>query len=194
MQKTLENLAKAFIGESQARNRYTIYSRVAKDEGFEQISELYLKTAENEWEHAKWLFRMMNNLKAKSNKDIKAVDVEADVPLDFGDTMTNLQAAIDGEDYENTIMYPEFAKVADEEGLSDVAERLRAIGHAESHHRERFKKLLAEVKDGTVWKKSKEVEWECRKCGYLHKGTAPPEKCPSCDHPTKYFQRNCEEY
>ncbi len=194
MQKTLENLAKAFIGESQARNRYTIYSRKAKDEGYEQISEIWLKTAENEWEHAKWLFRMMDRLKGESSKDIKALEVDADVPLDFGDTITNLQASIDGEDYENSVMYPEFAKVAEEEGLQEVADRLKAIGHAESHHRERFEKLLAEVKGGTVWKKSQEVEWECRKCGYIHKGGTPPEKCPSCDHPTKYFERKCEEY
>ncbi|HIJ00894.1 MAG: hypothetical protein PWQ88_666 [Candidatus Methanomethylophilaceae archaeon] len=194
MERTLKNLAKAFIGESQARNRYRLYSQVAKNEGYEQIADLFLLTAENEWEHAEWLFRLMQDLRGKCPKEVKALNVEAEVPLGYGNTIANLQAAIEGEDYENTVMYPEFAKVAEEEGLTDIAARLRAIGTAEAHHRERYQKLLKEVKNGTVWKKEEEVEWVCRKCGYVHKGKTPPEECPSCGHSSNYYERKCETY
>ena len=191
MKKTMENLAKAFVGESQARNRYTIYSRTAKDEGYEQISEIYLKTAENEWEHAKWLFRMINQLKG-DRKDFEEIAIEADVPTSFGSTADNLRASIAGEEFENTVMYPEFAAVAESEGLPEVAARLRAIGHAENHHKTRFEMLLAALEGKALFKKGKEVEWECRKCGYLHRGKDAPDLCPSCDHPTKHFQRSCD--
>lgn len=191
MKKTIENLAKAFVGESQARNRYTVYSRTAKSEGYEQISEIFLKTAENEWEHAKWLLRMINQLKDGDSAYDELV-VEVDVPTISGTTAENLRSAIAGEEYENTVMYPDFADVADEEGLPDIAARLRAIGHAEDHHKVRFETLLALLEGNALFKKDKPVTWECRKCGYLHEGTEPPELCPSCDHPTKYFQRNCD--
>lgn len=191
MKKTMKNLAKAFVGESQARNRYTIYSRTAKDEGYEQISEIYLKTAENEWEHAKWLFRMINQLKGDS-KDFEEIIIEADVPTSFGSTVDNLRASIAGEKFENTVMYPEFAAVAKAEGLPEVAARLLAIGHAENHHKTRFEMLLAALEGKTLFKKDQEVQWECRKCGYLHTGRDAPDVCPSCDHPTKYFQRSCD--
>ncbi len=194
MRKTLENLVKAFIGESQARNRYTIYAKVAKQEGYEQIAEIFLLTAENEKEHALTLYRLINELKNKLGEEVKEVKVEAAAPLILGGTAENLKAAIAGENYEHTKMYPEFAKVAEEEGLSEVAERLRAIAKAEDHHEERFKKLLKEVEAGTVFKKDKEVWWVCMECGYVHYGREPPEKCPSCGHPKSYFQVKCEEY
>ncbi len=192
MQKTLENLAKAFIGESQARNRYTLYAKVAKKEGYEQLSEIFLNTAENEREHAKWSMRMINDL--KENGEPEEIVVTADAPTTLGDTVENLKATIGGEKYEHTQMYPEFAKVAEEEGLNDVAKRLRAIGEVEEHHEARFKRILKEVEAGSVFKKDEEVNWLCRKCGYVHVGREPPEECPSCDHPTKYFQILCEEY
>lgn len=194
MKKTIENLTKAFIGESQARNRYTFYAKIAKKEGFEQISEIFLTTADNEREHAKWLFRLIQELKDESGELLEELVVEAEAPLILGSTDENLIAAIAGEHYENTEMYPEFAKTAEEEGLPKIAERLRAIGKAEEHHEARYMKLLKLVETGTVFKKKNEVNWVCRKCGYVHRGKTPPEECPACDHPTKYYQVECEEY
>ncbi len=193
MKKTIENLSKAFVGESQARNRYSMYSKIAKKEGFEQIAELFLVTADNEREHAKWAFRMINQLKG-NDASLDELVIEAAVPTVQGNTIENLKAAIAGETYETTTMYPEFAQVADEEGFPEIGARLRAIGEAEAHHKERYEKLLTEVENGTVFKKEEEVEWVCRKCGYVHKGTKPPEECPSCDHPSSYFERKCEAF
>jgi len=190
MKKTLENLVKAFIGESQARNRYTFYAKIAKKEGFEQISEIFLITAENEREHAKWLFRMIQELKEEDD----TITVEAEAPLTLADTAENLKAAIKGENYEYSEMYPEFADTAEKEGYTDIAKRLRAIAKAEKHHEERYKKLLELVESNKVYKKDQEVIWVCRKCGYTHKGKKPPEKCPSCDHPSRYFEIKCEKY
>lgn len=192
--KTIENLAKAFVGESQARNRYTFYSKTARNEGFEQIAEIFLTTADNEREHAKWLIRLINELKQKSGEDLSEIQVEAGVPTVLGTTAENLRAAIAGENYEYTKMYPEFADVAQKEGFLEIAVRLRAIAKAEQHHEERYKKILAHVEAGTVFKKSKPVYWVCRECGYVHFGTEPPEKCPSCDHERSFYQLKCEEY
>lgn len=192
--KTVENLAKAFIGESQARNRYTFYAKTAKKEGFEQISDVFLLTAENEREHAKWLYKLINQLKVDSDEGVDELVVEADVPTVFGDTRENLKAAIAGEKYEHSKMYPGFADVAGEEGLTEIAVRLRAIACAEMHHEERFRRLLDVVENGTVSEKSGPVSWVCRKCGFVHEGSSPPEKCPSCDHPPKYFELKCEAY
>ena len=194
MNETIQNLAKAFIGESQARNRYTFYAKIAKKEGYEQIAEIFLITAENEREHAKWLLRLINDLKKKSSEDLSKIKVEASVPTTLGSTAENLKAAIAGENYENTKMYPEFADVAEKEGFPEIASRLRAIAVAEKHHEERYKKLLAEVEGNTVFKKEKKVYWVCRKCGYVHEGEEPPEECPSCSHPKNYFELKCEEY
>ncbi|MBI1810406.1 MAG: rubrerythrin family protein [Nitrospirae bacterium] len=194
MQKTIENLAKAFIGESQARNRYTFYSKIAQKEGFDQISEIFLITADNEREHANWLFRLINELKKKSNEDLSEIIVGAAAPTVLGDTAENLKAAIAGEHYEYAKMYPEFADIAEKEGFPEIARRLRAIAKAEEHHEERYKKLLKEVEGSTVFKKDGKVYWVCRKCGYIHEGEAPPKKCPSCDHESNYFQIKCEEY
>ena len=188
--KTLENLVKAFIGESQARNRYTMYAKIAKKEGFEQIAEIFQITAENEREHAKWLFRMIQNLKGNVNE----LNVQATAPLVLGNTVENLKASIAGENYEYTSMYPEFAKIAEEEGFPEISERLKAIAKAEEHHEERYKKLLELVENGKFFERDEEIEWICRKCGYAHRGKRPPEKCPSCGHEKNYFQRKCEEF
>ena len=195
MQKTLENLSKAFIGESQARNRYALYSKVAKKEGYEQLAEIFLITADNEREHAKWLMKMIQGLKAERGEKLDELIVEsAPVPMVLGNTVENLKSAIDGEHYENSQMYPEFADTAEEEGLTDISERLFAIGFAETHHEERYRKFLRQIEAGTIFKKDKDVEWSCRKCGHVYIGTEPPEKCPSCDHPSSYFEIKCEEY
>ena len=194
MKNTIENLVKAFIGESQARNRYTFYAKIAKNEGFEQIAEIFLITAENEKEHASNLFKLINKLKKKTNEKLDEIKVEAVAPTVLSSTAENLKAAIAGENYEYTKMYPEFADVAEKEGFPEIATRLRAIAKAEEHHEERYKKLLKEVEAGTFFKKEKEVWWVCRECGYVHFGKEPPEKCPSCDHPRSYFQLKFEEY
>ena len=194
MKNTIENLVKAFIGESQARNRYTFYAKIAKKEGFEQIGEIFLVTAENEKEHASNLFELISELKKKSNERLDEIEVEAAAPTVLASTAKNLKAAIAGENYEHTKMYPEFADVAEREGFPEIAARLRAIAKAEKHHEERYKKLLREVEAGTFFKKEKDVWWMCRECGYIHFGKEPPEECPSCDHPRGYFQLRCEEY
>ncbi len=196
MEETIKNLAKAFVGESQARNRYTFYAKIAKQEGYEQIASIFLETAEQEKEHASWLFRLINELKKKSNKskEFDELSVQATVPTTLGTTAENLRAAIAGENYEHTKMYPEFADIAEKEGLHEIAERLRAIAKAEKHHEERYKKLLQEVEAGTVFKKETEVYWVCRECGYVHYGKEPPTVCPSCGHPRAFYQIKCEKY
>ncbi len=194
MKSTIENLTKAFIGESQARNRYTFYSKIARKEGFEQIAEVFLISAENEKEHASWLFKLINELKKKSGENLDEINVEVTAPTILGSTAENLRAAIAGENYEHTTMYPEFADTAEKESLPEIASRLRAIARAEEHHEERYKKLLKEVEAGTVFKKAKEVYWVCRECGYVHFGTEPPERCPGCSHARSFYQVKCEEY
>ncbi|MDH4223103.1 MAG: ferritin-like domain-containing protein [candidate division Zixibacteria bacterium] len=194
MKQTVQNLVKAFIGESQARNRYSFYSKIAKKEGYEQIAEIFLATAENEREHASQLFKMLQVLKRKSRENLKEIKVEADAPTILGSTGENLKSAIEGEHYETSIMYPEFSRTAEKEGLSEVARKLWSIGKAEEHHEERYKKLLKEVEAGTVFKKKKKVYWECRECGFIFYGTEPPLKCPSCDHERSYYQIKCEKY
>lgn len=194
MQKTLENLTKAFVGESQARNRYTFYSKIAKKAGYEQIAEIFTLTAEQEKVHAKRIFEHIQELKKELGIAENVVVVETEVPNVYEDTVANLKAAIEGEKYEYEEMYPSFAKVAREEGLDAIAERLESIAVAEKHHAERYKKALEQLENGTVFKKEKEVWWACRECGYLHQGQEPPEMCPSCDHPQAYYQVQCEEY
>ena len=191
MKETLQNLTKAFIGESQARNRYTYYAKIAQKEGFQQIGAIFL---EQEKVHAKRLFEHIQELKKEAGEDMSEIIVEAIAPVVYGTTAENLQAAINGEHYENTEMYPSFADKADEEGYSKIATRMRNIAKAEMHHEERYKKLLAEVTAGTVFKKTEEKVWICRECGYMHVGNEAPEKCPSCDHPQPYYELQCETY
>ena len=194
MKNTIENLAKAFIGESQARNRYTFYAKTARQEGYEQIADIFLTTADNEKEHAKWLFNLIQELKSKSKENLDELKIEASAPTILGTTAENLKAAITGENYENTVMYPEFAEAAQKEGLPEIARRLRAISKAEEHHEERYRKLLREVEAGTVFKKQEKVYWVCRECGFVCFGTEPPRKCPACDHDRSYYQIQCEKY
>ena len=193
MKQTIKNLTKAFIGESQARNRYNFYAKVAKKEGYEQISAIFLETSDNERVHAKRLFEHIQELKEKLG-DNEKIGVEAEAPTTYNTTIENLKASINGEHFEHEEMYPGFAKVAEEEGLPKIADRLKAIAKAEKHHEERYKKLLKELEAQTIFKKQEEVEWTCRECGHTHKGKQPPEKCPSCDHAQAYFQIKCEEY
>jgi rubrerythrin len=193
MLKTMENLAKAFAGESMARNKYISFAKIAKKEGFEQVAAALQLTADNEREHASWTSKLINALNAGATEPDE-IKIEATVSTSLGNTATNLKAAIEGELHEATTMYPEFADVADSEGLPEVAKRLRAIGVAEAHHAENYKKMLAHVEAGTFFKKDRKVEWVCRECGYVHVGEEPPERCPACDHDRAYYQLKCEEY
>lgn len=190
MQKTLINLTKAFIGESQARNRYTFYASQAKKENYMQIFEIFTETALQEKEHAKRLFEFIQELKG----DLEEITVEAAAPTKIGDTAENLAAAAAGEKYEYSEMYPEFAQIAEEEGLPKVAAKFRAIAVAEKHHEERYLKLLQEVKNESLFKKQEPVIWVCMECGYEHKGVTPPDSCPSCEHSKEFYKIKCEQY
>ncbi|WP_312654030.1 rubrerythrin [Aminipila sp.] len=165
--KTEKNLMAAFSGESEARNKYTYFASKAKKEGYEQIAELFLKTADNEKEHAKLWFKALGGL---------------------NDTATNLLAAAEGENYEWTDMYEGFAKDAEEEGFTELAVQFRAVAQVEKHHEERYRALLNNVKTNTVFEKSEEKVWECRNCGHLHTGKEAPGVCPVCNHPQSYFE------
>jgi rubrerythrin len=189
MKETLRILTEAYIGESQARNRYTFYASIAKKEGYIQISQIFETTALQEKEHASWLFKMIQDLKEGNE-----FEVTAKAPLILGDTKENLKSAVEGEMYENKIMYPDFAKIAKDEGLDSVAKRLESIAIAEGHHAERYQKLLTVLEDGSIFKKDKPVVWVCAECGYVYVGEEPPELCPSCSHPKGYYYLMNEEY
>lgn len=194
MTKTIENLAKAFIGESQARNRYTIYASQAKKEGYEQLAGIFEETANQEFEHGEWNFKMLKELIVKEGAEMPAIKVEAEAPTTWGSLIENLKGAIAGENYEHTTMYPEFAEQAEKDGYPEVAQRLRSIAKAEEHHEERYLKYVKVLEDGTVFKKEKKVWWFCRKCGYMHFGEEAPPVCPSCGHDQGFYQLKCEEY
>lgn len=194
MSQTIQNLSKALIGESQARNRYTFYASTARKEGFEQIAEIFLLTADQEREHANWLLKLIIELKQKEKVAGDVITVEAECPNIRGTTAENLKAAIAGENHEHTSMYPDFANKAQEEGYADIAARLKSIAKAEEHHEQRYQKLLAHVEAGTVFKRGQEVNWVCRECGYLHTGKEAPQTCPSCGHAQAFYQVQCEQY
>jgi rubrerythrin len=195
MNETMKSLMKAFIGESQARNRYIIYGKIAKKEGYEQIAGIFFETGDNEKEHAQSFWDMLQDLKKKEGEEFDKIALEeVDAPAKVGDTATNIRAAIEGEHEENSELYPGFADIAEEEGYPEIAKRIRAIAKAEEHHEERYRKLLEQVEEKTFFKKEKKVYWVCRECGYIHEGEEPPEECPSCLHSKAYFQRKCEEY
>lgn len=194
MKKTIENLAKAFIGESQARNRYSMYASVARTEGFEQIGAIFLETADQEKEHAKQLFKMLQTINSNEKLDLSEIKVDSACPIPFGNTADNLKAAMEGEHYENSVMYPAMARDAEDEGYAEVADRLKRIIVAETHHEGRYAKMLKEVKGSSFFKKKTNVWWTCRECGYLHYGEEPPEECPLCSHAKSFYQLLNEEY
>lgn len=184
--KTETNLLTAFAGESQARNRYTYFASKAKKEGYAQISHIYQETADQEKEHAKRLFKFLEG---------GEVTVSAAFPAGvIGSTLENLQASAAGENHEYTIMYPEFAVIADEEGFADIAGVFRSIAVAEAFHEKRYLGLAANIENGKVFKKDQSVVWRCRNCGYLHQGDSAPEECPACAHPKAHFELNCENW
>ena len=171
--QTEKNLQAAFAGESQARNKYTYFASVAKKEGYEQIAALFLRTADNEKEHAKMWFKEMNGI---------------------GDTAQNLKNAAEGENYEWTDMYDGFAKTAEEEGFPELAHKFRLVAAIEKHHEERYRALLHNVEMAEVFAKSEVKVWECRNCGHIVVGTQAPEVCPTCNHPQSYIEIHCENY
>jgi rubrerythrin len=184
--RTEQNLLKAFAGESQARTRYTYFASAAKKEGFEQISALFLETAENEKEHAKVFFKYLEG---------GPVEITAAYPAGvIGTTAENLLAAAEGELEEWGTLYPDFAKVAEEEGFADVAESFRQIAEVEAHHETRYRKLLDNVNGYKVFKKDGVIYWKCRNCGYVYEGASAPEECPACKHPQAYFEVFTEPY
>ncbi|MBP7792115.1 MAG: rubrerythrin family protein [Candidatus Goldbacteria bacterium] len=184
--KTEKNLLKSFAGESQARNRYTFFASVAKKEGYEQISAIFLETAENEKEHAKRFFKFLEGGTA---------EITASYPAGvIGSTLENLKAAAAGENEEHTKLYPEAAETAEKEGFSEVAAAFRYIAKVEQEHEKRYLKLVSNIEKGEVFKKEKVVRWKCRNCGYVYEGKEPPEKCPSCLHPKAFFEIKEENY
>jgi len=186
--KTAENLLKSFAGESQARNRYTYFASVAKKEGYEQISAIFLETAENEKEHAKVFFKYLNEIN-------EPLEINASYPAGkIGNTKENLLAAANGEKEEWEILYKEFEKIAREEGFEKIAESFKEIAEVEEKHEERYRKLLKNIEENKVFKKDKIVKWKCRNCGYIHEGEEAPEICPACSHPQSYYEIFEETY
>ena len=184
--KTEQNLLKSFAGESQARGRYVYFACIAKKEGYEQIAAIFNETAEQEKEHAKRFFKFLEG---------GMVEITASYPAGIlSTTVENLKAAAAGENEEWSELYPEFAKVADEEGFPQIAEAFRRIATVEAGHEARYLKLYERMINGTVFEDEEEIEWQCRNCGYIHKGKKAPEVCPACQHPKAYFERKKNNY
>lgn len=184
--QTEKNLLKAFAGESQARNRYEFFSKVAIKEGLEQIAALFLETAENERSHAKQFFKHLEG---------RMVEITATYPAGkIGTTLENLKAAADGENEEWTELYPEFGRIAEEEGFGRIALLFRSIARIEQAHEARYRKLYQNLEEGKVFEREGKVVWKCRVCGFLHESTKPPLKCPVCEHPQAYFEIEAENY
>ncbi len=184
--KTEQNLLKAFAGESQARNRYTYAASVAKKEGYEQIAAIFQETADQEKQHAKRFFRFLEG---------GMVEITASYPAGKIDTtIENLKAAANGEHEEYTVLYPEFARIAKEEGFPQVATQFNLVSKAEAHHEQRYRMLLENLEKASVFKKTQPVTWICRECGYVHQGTDAPKICPCCEHPQAFFQVLTDTY
>jgi rubrerythrin len=184
--RTEKNLLAAFAGESQARNRYTMFASKAKKEGYEQIAAIFEETANQEKEHAKREFNFLQG---------GEIEVTAAFPAGVvGTTLENLKAAAAGEDHETSHMYPEFAEIARQEGFNDIAAVFANIGKVEARHRDRYTALAANIENGVVFKRSKPVRWVCRNCGYVHESTEAPKACPACAHPQAYYEMEAANY
>jgi rubrerythrin len=184
--KTEKNLLASFAGESQARTRYTFFASVAKKEGYEQISAVFQETADNEKEHAQLFFELLKG---------GSVEITAAYPAGvIGSTAENLKAAADGEKHEWGTLYPDSAKVAEQEGFAEVARTFGMVAKVEAYHERRYRKLLANVDQGKVFKKDAPIKWKCRNCGHIYEGAEAPERCPVCDHSRSYFEVWCENY
>ena len=184
--QTEKNILTAFAGESQARNRYAYFASKAKKEGYVQISNIFQETADNEKEHAKQLFKFLEGGEA---------EISASFPAGvIGSTAENLKASAAGENHEHTTMYPEFARIAEEEGFSEVAKVMKSIAVAEKQHERRYLGLLENIEKGQVFKKDNVVKWKCGNCGYIHEGEEAPKECPACAHPRAHFELLGENY
>ncbi|MDD5191782.1 MAG: rubrerythrin family protein [Candidatus Nanoarchaeia archaeon] len=184
--ETEKNLLKAFAGESQARNRYTFFASVARKAGYEQISAIFLETADNEKEHAKIFFKYLEG---------RDVEITASYPAGkIGNTEENLLAAAEGEKMEWGTLYPKFKETAEKEGFKEIAVSFKEIGEVEEQHEKRYRKLLENVKNKKVFKKDKVVKWKCRNCGYVHEGKDAPDTCPACKHPQAFYEIFTENY
>ena len=184
--RTEKNLLASFAGESQARTRYTFFASQAKKDGYIQISNFFTETAENEKEHAKRFFKFLEG---------GDVEITATYPAGkIGTTLENLKAAAAGENEEHTVLYPEAAKIADEEGFPEIAQAFRLIATVEKHHEERYRALAANIENGSVFKKESKTIWKCGNCGYIVEGATAPEKCPTCLHPKDYFELLCDNF
>jgi rubrerythrin len=184
--RTERNLLNSFAGESQARSRYTFFASVAKKEGYEQIAGVFLETAEQEKEHAKKFFKYLEGGK---------VEITASYPAGIiATTAENLKAAAEGENEEWSILYKEFAEVAAEEGFPRIATTFRMVARVEAEHEARYLKLLARLEENKLFERDEETEWQCRNCGYVHKGKKAPEKCPACEHPQAFFEPKKTNY
>lgn len=190
--KTAENLLKAFAGESQARNRYTFHASVADKEGYKQIRDIFIETAENEKEHAKRFYKFL--LAGFEGELPVELEMNASYPVAQGNTYDNLIAAAEGENDEWSHLYPEFGKIADEEGFPEIATAFKFISDAEKSHETRFLKLAENVKNEKVFNKGETVRWKCNNCGYIHEGSEAPKQCPACIHPQSHFEVFQETY
>jgi rubrerythrin len=189
--KTMHNLMNSFAGESQARNRYTYFAGVARKAGYEQIAWIFEDTANNEKEHAKVFFKHLVNY---LGEEPTIVDVQAKFPVVLGNTLVNLKASVAGENEEWTELYPQAAKIADEEGFPEVAESFRQIAEAEKEHEKRYEAFVNNINGGTIFKKPAKIKWRCRNCGRVIESDAAPETCPACKHPQAYFEVCAENY
>ena len=185
--ETIKNIQRAIAGESMARNKYTFFASQAQKDGYEQIAAIFLETADNEKEHANRLMKLLNDPVEKSSL------ASFDFPT-VGETVDNLAVAAKGEKYEWTKMYPDFAKIAKEEGQSEAATVFTEIGEVEERHEARYLKLKLNIEKGIVFKRDTEVEWKCRNCSYIHKGNSAPDVCPACAHPQSYYELFVESY
>jgi len=184
--QTEKNLLKSFAGESQARTRYTFFASAAKKEGYEQISAIFTETAGNEKEHAELFFKLLEG---------GMTEITASYPAGvIGTTAENLKEAADGEKMEWGTLYPDFAEVSEKEGFPEIADTFRMVAKVEKQHERRYRKLLANVEQGKVFKKDKIIKWKCRNCGHVYEGSEAPERCPVCDHARSYFEVWCENY
>jgi rubrerythrin len=190
--KTAENLMKSFAGESQARNRYTYYASVADKEGYKQIRNIFIETADNEKEHAKRFYKFL--LAGLKDELPASINIEASFPVAQGNTLDNLRAAASGENEEWEELYPAFADIAEEEGFEEIATAFRAIADAEKAHEVRFNKLAENILNNKVFEKAEKVLWKCGNCGYVHEGSNAPDLCPACIHPQGHFELFVETY
>ena len=196
MKETAKKLFTAYVGESQARNRYTFFSKIAKKEGYVLISEIFLETANQEKEHGSWFYKMLQGFKKEEDFDLMKVLPEADFPTTHGNTIENLKSAIAGENLEWQTLYPDIVETAEKEEYLDIAKRVQGIIQAEKHHSERYGKLLKLVGDDAFFKRGKKIVWVCMECGYEVEMDELPKdfKCPSCDHPRAYYRKKCEDF